>query len=386
MRILYVGMKYDYGKPEQGLSFEHCNFYHSLTHLGHDIIYFDFMTLLQNHGREWINRRLSEVARSEKPDLMFTILFSDQLDREVVRNVTEQGDVTTINWFCDDHWRFENYSRSWAPCFSWVVTTAMSALSKYDEIGYRNVIKSQWACNSFLYRKMELPILYDVSFVGQPHGNRRSVIQRLRQAGLNVNVWGSGWESGRLSQEELIRVFNQSRINLNLSNASLPVTAEARNSRSNSRRIMARALDWLPFGRQMKAVGKACLSAMHGRTTAHTLGMTYADQIKGRNFEVPGCGGFLLTGRADNLDDYYDIGKEVACFDDVDDLIDKIRYYLKHEDERVTIARAGYERTLQEHTYVHRFTDIFKRIGLLPCDMSEPVAQLVAPGRTEEMQ
>jgi len=54
---------------------------------------------------------------------------------------------------------------------------------------------------------------YDVSFVGQPHGNRRQVISALRKAGINVYVWGGGWESGRLSQEEMIRVFNQSRIN-----------------------------------------------------------------------------------------------------------------------------------------------------------------------------
>jgi spore maturation protein CgeB len=58
MRILYAAMKYDYGKPEQGFSFEHYNFYHSLLYMGHDILYFDYMTLMQQHGRDGMNRRL----------------------------------------------------------------------------------------------------------------------------------------------------------------------------------------------------------------------------------------------------------------------------------------------------------------------------------------
>jgi len=392
MRILYVAMKFDYGRPEQGLSFEHCNFYHSLVHMGHDIIYFDFMTLLQEHGREWMNRRLSEVARLEKPDLMFTILFSDQLDARVIRELTEQDGVTTLNWFCDDHWRFDNYSRTWAPCFSWVVTTAASALPKYAQLGYRNVIKSQWACNDALYRKTELPLMYDVSFVGQPHGNRRWVVQRLRQAGVNVHVWGSGWDSGRVSPDELIRVFNQSRINLNLTNASMPVLSSSVKTGSKGQGLVARALDCVPFGGQVKAMGKAYLSSMRGRGVdpvasdcSEAAGVDYADQIKGRNFEVPGCGGFLLTGRADNLDEYYEIGKEVVCFHDVDDMIEKVRYYLKREDERSTIAQAGYERTLRDHKYEHRFHEIFHRMGM-PAGCMRNGTEHVLPGRTEEVR
>ena len=88
------------------------------------------------------------------------------------------------------------------------------------------------------------------------------------------------------------------------------------------------------------------------------------DQIKGRNFEVPGCGGFLLTGRAENLEAYYEIGREIVCFESTEELIEKARYYLAHEDERAAIARAGYERTMKEHTYAHRFAEIFRRAGL----------------------
>jgi spore maturation protein CgeB len=87
-------------------------------------------------------------------------------------------------------------------------------------------------------------------------------------------------------------------------------------------------------------------------------------QIKGRNFEVPACGGFLLTGRAADLNHYYDAGKEIVVFADEDELVRLARYYLDHESERREIASAGHRRTLAEHTYDHRFRDIFAALGV----------------------
>lgn len=373
MLILYVAMKYDYGRPESGYSFEHYNFYDALHHMGHDLLYFDFMTLMQERGLAWMNNRLLELARTEKPDLMFTVLFDNELDQKVVREISENTNTVTINWFCDDHWRFEDFTHRWAPCFNWAVTTAESAVPKYGRIGYRSVIKSQWACNPFLYRKLARPRNYDVTFVGKAHGNRRQVIRRLQEAGIKVDVWGSGWESGRLSQEAMIRVFNESRINLNLSNASTPLYCRPQSLvQRNVKRLFSMIRDSL-FKKEVLP-----------RADKET--QPYPEQIKGRNFEVPGCGGFLLTGKADNLEAYYEIDKEVACFDDMDDLVKKVKYYLCDEKLRETIAARGYQRTLDEHTYVHRFTEIFQRLGLLAGSRQSAFNQKVHPGVTEEIR
>lgn len=323
MKILYVGMKDDYGDPARGVSFEQANFYDCLVRMGHEVIQFDFMALSKREGRNRMNHLLWEMVAAEQPALLFAVPFIWELEPEMVKRISTKTKTTTLCWFCDDHWRFESYSQYMAPAFTWVATTASSALPKYERIGYRNVIHTQWACNHFSYRKLDLPLLYDVTFVGQPHGDRRAVIDKLRRAGIDVKVWGYGWETGRLTQEEMIRVFNQSRINLNLSNASL-------------KGLRHRLLPW---------------SAPH-------------DQIKGRNFEIPGCGGFQLSGHADNLGDYFEIGREIVCFETTKELIEKVRYYLAHEAERQAIAEAGYKRTLAEHTYERRFQEIFSRIGV----------------------
>ncbi len=373
MVILYVAMKHDYGRPEQGPSFEHWNFYDSLVRMGHTVLYFDFMTLKKTRGRDAMNRRLLEVARAERPALMFTVLFRDEIDPDVVRRIPEASGAVTLNWFCDDVWRFDDFSRRMAPAFSWAVTTASSALPKYERIGYRNVIKSMWACNHFLYRRLpDLPLAHDLTFVGQPHGDRRRIVAALREAGLEVSVWGQGWEQGRLSQERMIEVFNQSRINLNLAKTSSGPATLGKRAGGAPRRAVSAALRGLPGGAHLTALGKRILaSARAGRRGAPDQPLhvpldagDLPSQIKGRNFEVPGCGGFLLTDPAEDLERYYQPDREVVLFRSLRDLIDRARHYLRHEEERAAIARAGYERTLREHTYVHRFTDIFRALGL----------------------
>ena len=349
MRILYAGMKYDYGDPARGLSFEHTNIYDSLAHMGHEIIYFDFVEEFQRRGKPAMNARILDIARTEKPDLLFCVLFTDQFDLDTIRTISERTDVTTFNWFADDHWRFDNYSRFWAPAFNWVSTTAQSALPKYAAIGYKNVIKTQWACDHFQYRPLGLPLKYDVTFIGQPHGNRRETIAALRAAGIDVQTWGFGWENGRVEQDEMIAIFNQSRINLNLANASILEPGPL------PRRALRRALRHSPHIIRSLPLAQRVLT-LSSRPVA--------SQIKGRNFEVPGTGGFLLTDPADNLDQYYIPDREIGLFNGVDTLAARIRHYLDHEDERAAIARAGHARTVAEHTYEQRFNALFAAMGL----------------------
>jgi spore maturation protein CgeB len=178
----------------------------------------------------------------------------------------------------------------------------------------------------------------------------------------------------------MIGVFNQSRINLNFSNARVPILSWRKILKLNSRRRILHLFDRVPYGKIIKHAGKKLLrnaqSVFSSRSTSAGTAISheycegekndkYSAQIKGRNFEIPGCGGLLLTEYADNLENYYELGKEVVCFSNDHDLVDKIRHYLEHDGERRQIAEAGYRRTLSEHTYVHRFADIFKKAGLI---------------------
>ena len=68
------------------------------------------------------------------------------------------------------------------------------------------------------------------------------------------------------------------------------------------------------------------------------------DRYSHRVFEIPACRGFLLAERTDIMRSLYEEGKEAEFFDSSDELVDKIRFYLKHDSAREQIAQKGYER------------------------------------------
>ena len=183
MKILYVATKYEYGDPGLGFSFEHCNFYDSLVKMNgesNQIIYFPIDEMLKKYGWEEMNKKLLRAAFSEKPDFCFFCLLSDEIKMEAIEEITQKSGAVTFNWFCDDHWRFDNFSKHWAHCFSWVGTTDSLAVEKYHRAGYKNVIITSWALNQFLCQPVDLPKIYDIVFVGQPHGNRKKIIKKLK--------------------------------------------------------------------------------------------------------------------------------------------------------------------------------------------------------------
>ena len=88
-------------------------------------------------------------------------------------------------------------------------------------------------------------------------------------------------------------------------------------------------------------------------------------QIRLRDFEVPMSGGFYLVEYMEELEEFFEIGKEIACYNGPEDLVEKVKHYLKHDTEREKIRRAGYERSLRDHTWQERFEAAFKLMGML---------------------
>ncbi|GEM_PF-456558 len=84
--------------------------------------------------------------------------------------------------------------------------------------------------------------------------------------------------------------------------------------------------------------------------------------VNARTFEAAGVGAFQLMDRQAGLSQLYEEGKEVACFEDHDELITKIEYYLEHDAERRSIAEAARERSLSEHTYKHRLVTLLNTL------------------------
>jgi hypothetical protein len=82
-----------------------------------------------------------------------------------------------------------------------------------------------------------------------------------------------------------------------------------------------------------------------------------------RLYEATGMGALLVTEMKDNLPELFEPEKEVVTYRSADEAVEKIQYYLEHEDERAAIAKAGQERTLREHTYYHCMQELCQIIS-----------------------
>ncbi len=74
---------------------------------------------------------------------------------------------------------------------------------------------------------------------------------------------------------------------------------------------------------------------------------------------IMGAGGFLLTNYQPGMEEYFCIDDEIVLYEDNKDLIDKIKYYMSHEEERGKIAYNGKKKVEELYTLEHRIADMF---------------------------
>lgn len=170
------------------------------------------------------------------------------------------------------------------------------------------------AAHPDIHRPYYLPFEFEVSFVGGKYGWRPKFMEKLQKMGINVACFGNGWENGPLSDEEMVKLYSRSRINLGFAGVG------------HSQKLMC---------------------------------------LKGRDFEVPMSGGLYLTQDNPELSLVYVVGKEIVTYKNEEDCAKKIKWLLENPDEADRIRKAGKMRALKDHTWEKRFQEIFSMAGLL---------------------
>lgn len=79
-----------------------------------------------------------------------------------------------------------------------------------------------------------------------------------------------------------------------------------------------------------------------------------------RVFDVLGSKGFLVTNYKQDIEKYFVDGKDLVIYRDIKDLVEIIKYYLNHEEERQEIIVNGYQKIKNGHTYDKRLKEIMK--------------------------
>ena len=281
----------------------------SLRKIFSKVIQYDYAKKQVELGILRSNSELIQVVRSEHPKYLFWPSMSYEIQETTFQTIRREGSFV-IGWFFDDECRFDEYSRWWIPYLDYILTVDKHSVKKYQELGatamHLLVIPNPEVC-----RRLEIEKRYNVSFVGAKIVDRGSIVDQLKAKGVQVQTFGRGWSKGPVSLHELVNIYNASKINL-------------------------------------------CFVKSYGVTTR--------PQMKSKIFDICMCGGFLLCEYIPGIEDYFEIDKEIVCFRDIDEAMDKIRYYLSHETERQAIAQAGWEKSKREHNQTAQLLKIFEEI------------------------
>lgn len=298
---------------------------------------------------EMLFREIKKQNSLKKIDLFFSYFWSASILPEVIEKIKDLG-IITVNFYCNNIHQFDLVSEI-APHYDYCMFPEREALQKYIDVGAKPV-HIQMAANPDIYKPYPLSQDYDVTFVGQNYLSRQDYVEYLYRNGIDVHVWGPNWENALMSSKRGIVNRVKSKLGLNKP-VLLDTHVGGPLSDEELIKMYSRSIISLNFSEVVVSDEKYDQGAIKRH-------------IRLRDFEAPMSGAFYITGYQEELKEYYEIDKEIVCYDTKGELLEKIRYYLEHQDEAEAIRIAGHKRALKDHTWENRFKDLFNKIGLKP--------------------
>ncbi|MCK4517420.1 glycosyltransferase [Candidatus Babeliales bacterium] len=353
------------------------NLYLPLVDLGHKVIEFDYdlRETFQNLNptdpiqKKFIKRnrpklsqellRQIKQAHQEKPiDLFFSYFYDACVFPETIDEIKSMG-IKTINWYCNGSYQLDLVSQI-SPHYDYCLVPEKFRLEDYERLG-ANPIYCQEAANPNIYKPYDIAKEFDVTFVGQAYGDRPLYLKYLLDNNINIRVWGIGWERNKKPFFRRILPALRYRLHYLLHPEQRKVVQKL----GSIPKIILPAQVTGPVLSDEKMI------KMYSRSKINlgfsSCGNTHDDkerilQVRLRDFEVPMSGGFYMVEQMKELEEFFEIGKEIVCYHNKQDLVDKIKYYLKHDAQREKIRLAGHKRCLQDHTWHKRFKMVFDKI------------------------
>lgn len=83
-----------------------------------------------------------------------------------------------------------------------------------------------------------------------------------------------------------------------------------------------------------------------------------------RAIDIMGSGGFILCSPQPELADYFRPDTDIVCYQSIEDAVEKAKFYLTHENQRIRIAQNAYSIIQNHFTYPERLSYIFQTVGL----------------------
>ncbi len=318
--------------------FEAPDFYPSFTALKKLRVTSDRLDHLERAFLQVVSQAVLAKAETFEPDLVLCPAQAP-LGRRALTRLRRDG-VKTAMWFVED-FRLFTYWEAFAPLYDvFAVIQKEPFLGKLAEIGVENVLYLPLAADPDFHAPLELSPVErrkfgaDVSFLGAGYANRRVAFRRLLP--YDFKIWGSDWDGDaalssrlqlggrRVTPEEAVKIFNATRVNLNLHSSIDP---------------------------------KKLVSG--------------GDFVNPRTFELAMCGAFQLVDERTLLPELFG-ADELAVFHDMDELEEMLREYLRAPEKRASMAEKARKRALAGHAYTDRMESLLAFVAERFADWPAP--------------
>ena len=375
------------------------SFHPALRQLGHEIVESQvdlfpasrFMnvakdfTLPQLEIRANITQKIiDELTRAHRKhpiDLVLSYFYNAHIDPAGIDQIKHLG-IPIVNFYCNSIYQFDLVSETASKVdFSWHAERDARLL--YLNVK-ANPIWVQMAADPKVYH----PILSSTRnskacFAGQRYCDRDRLLAALVREKIPVDIFGSGW----LAETHLDHPNGNSNCadkhNPGSARAYLDAIGEnlkASGLRTGSLRTIRQAI----YAKETRKVMAQLQPHLKGKAgdladvfsryeVILNFSNVWADGRSGsrlilhvrlRDFEAPMCRSCYLTGYSDEIEEFYSVGHEIDTYRSGPELVDKVRFYLRHPLAAEKLREAGYHRAKRDHTWVQRFQQLFRLTGL----------------------
>ncbi len=397
MKILFI----------EWTSFGNADIKDAFTKEGHQVICFPFSNKDARRDAQ-IESSLTEKLRETVPDAVFSFNYFP-----LVSNVCKREDLPYISWIYDSPYVMLYSYTTINPCNT-IYVFDRSLCREFNEAGIKTVRYLPMAANTDRLDSMSpavftpaavpdtdsahatpqtsgCPFLYDVSFVGSLYTESHNFFDRME----NLSAYARGYLEGLMQAQMHVQGCNFIQESLS------PVMEELYRSLPmdpNPDGVETREYLYAQYVVNRKLTGLERLRLLTAVTKRHTLDLYTLDpsfslpnlrnhgtadyyaqmplvfkqsrinlnislrSIKSgiplRAFDILGAGGFLLSNYQEDFLENFTPGVDFEYYESEEDLLQKIDYYLTHEDERIAIAKNGHDKVAAAHTYRDRVREM----------------------------
>lgn len=368
MKILY----YFLGSNSNMSGWQKVNFIDELESMGHQI-----KSIAINEFKCEENRvdRLKSDLECFKPDLFMTSCDDKILSNCFLDEISRIGLPSLL--ICFDNLSVPFKHKYSCSHFDLVWLTSWETEDMFKRWGAKTIFLP-YAANPHVYKPVSGAEYSSVGFVGTCYGVRKSKIESLIKNDIPVKLYGGN----DILNEQINPAKNLLSNIKNASNNALQLTKFAIGRKTLYAAILKSMQNTNvssdKFNELLLSRGSLSFSEMahiYSRS-AISLGVTELwntyllknplHKIHLRCFEIPMCGGLQIVSRTEEMSGYFTEDNEIIYYSDVEEMVDKCRFYLKDDNFilREKLKLNARRRAINEHTWSHRFNSIFESLGV----------------------